>query len=77
MSIPTHAHELDRGCLLSSAVWYQVGECVNLSRVHKMAAMSMWTQVYVTKGGKLLGVVNLDSSLNKLRQEEAPVLIAP
>jgi hypothetical protein len=37
----------------------------------------MWTQVYVVKCGKLLGVINLDSSLTKLRQEEAPVLIAP
>ncbi|GAB9470045.1 hypothetical protein Gpo141_00007301, partial [Globisporangium polare] len=55
----------------------QVGECVNLCRVHKIAAMSMWTQVYVVKNGKLLGVINLDSSLNKLRSEEAPVFIAP
>lgn len=54
-----------------------MGEYVNLSRVHKIAAMSMWTQVYVVKSGKLLGVINLDSSLNKLRSEEVPVLIAP
>lgn len=50
---------------------------MNLSRVHKTAAMNMWTQVYVTRCGKLLGVVNLDSSLTKVRHEEVPVLIAP
>ncbi|KAF1333565.1 Chloride channel, partial [Globisporangium splendens] len=54
-----------------------VGEAVDLSRVHKTAAMCMWTQVYVVKCGKLLGVIKLDSSLTKLRQEEAPVFIAP
>lgn len=44
--------------------------------MHRLAAMYMWTQVYVVKHGRLLGVVNLDSSLNKVRTEEAPVLEA-
>jgi chloride channel 2 len=55
----------------------QVGEDVNLNRVHKIAAMYLWTQVYVVKQGKLLGVINLESSLTKYRKEEAPVLISP
>ncbi|RLN93574.1 hypothetical protein BBJ28_00021563, partial [Nothophytophthora sp. Chile5] len=55
----------------------QVGEDVNLYRVHKMAAMFAWTQVYVVKLSKLMGVINLDSSLTKLRTEETPVYLAP
>ncbi|TMW55903.1 hypothetical protein Poli38472_008551 [Pythium oligandrum] len=55
----------------------QVGENVNLSRVHKIAAMYLWTKVYVVKYGKLLGEVHLESSLNKVKQEEAPVLLSP
>lgn len=51
----------------------QVGEDVNLYRVHKTASISSWTQVYVVKFGKLLGVIHLDSSLTKLRTEEAPL----
>lgn len=55
----------------------QVGEDVNLSRVHKLAAMYMWTQVYVVKQGKLMGVINLEQSLGKVKKEEVPVLLAP
>jgi hypothetical protein len=55
----------------------QVGEDVNLNRVHKIAAMYMWTKVYVTKHGKLLGELNLETSLNKVRKEEVPVLASP
>ena len=51
----------------------QVGEDVNLNRVHKLAAIYMWTQVYVVKHGRLLGVINLDSSLGKLKREEVPI----
>ncbi|KAE9033373.1 hypothetical protein PR003_g8256 [Phytophthora rubi] len=51
----------------------QVGEHVNLYRVHKLASISSWTQVYVVKFGKLLGVIHLDSSLTKLRKEEPPI----
>lgn len=54
----------------------QVGEDVNLNRIHRLTAMYMWTKVYVVKHGRLLGVVNLDQSLNKVRGEEAPVLEA-
>ncbi|KAJ0396946.1 hypothetical protein ATCC90586_008880 [Pythium insidiosum] len=53
-----------------------VGENVNLNRVHKIAAMYMWTKVYVVKNGKLMGEVNLDQSLNVVRREEAPVLLS-
>jgi hypothetical protein len=60
--------------LLISSI--QVGEDVNLNRIHRLAAMYMWTKVYVVKHGRLLGVVNLDQSLNKVRGEEAPVLEA-
>ncbi|OWZ06243.1 Chloride Channel (ClC) protein, partial [Phytophthora megakarya] len=55
----------------------QVSEDVNLYRVHKIAAMSEWTKVYVVRLSKLLGVINLDSSLTKLRTEEDPVMLAP
>nr|CCA21872.1 Chloride Channel (ClC) Family putative [Albugo laibachii Nc14] len=51
----------------------QVGEDVNLNRVHKLAAIYMWTQVYVVKHGRLLGVINLESSLGKLKREEVPI----
>ncbi|KAG7385595.1 Dipeptidyl peptidase 2 [Phytophthora pseudosyringae] len=51
----------------------QVGEDVNLYRVHKLASISSWTQVYVVKFGKLQGVIHLDSSLTKLRKEEPPI----
>ncbi|KAL4085916.1 hypothetical protein PRIC1_014541 [Phytophthora ramorum] len=51
----------------------QVGEDVNLYRVHKLASISSWTQVYVVKFGKILGVIHLDSSLTKLRAEEVPI----
>ncbi|KAG1691275.1 hypothetical protein DVH05_027138 [Phytophthora capsici] len=54
----------------------QVGEYVNLYRVHKVASISSWTQVYVVKFGKLLGVIHLDSSLTKLRTEEVPILLS-
>lgn len=50
---------------------------MNLSRVHKLAAMYMWTQVYVVKQGKLMGVINLEQSLGKVKKEEVPVLLAP
>uniref|UniRef100_H3GRX4 Chloride channel protein n=1 Tax=Phytophthora ramorum TaxID=164328 RepID=H3GRX4_PHYRM len=55
----------------------QVGEDVNLYRVHKTAAMSAWTKVYVVRLSKLLGVINLDSSLTMLRTEEDPAMLAP
>ncbi|KAJ8576224.1 hypothetical protein ON010_g2981 [Phytophthora cinnamomi] len=55
----------------------QVSEDVNLYRVHKIAAMSSWTKVYVVRLSKLLGVINLDSSLTMLRTEEDPVMLAP
>ncbi|KAG3118582.1 hypothetical protein PI125_g2789 [Phytophthora idaei] len=51
----------------------QVGEDVNLYRVHKLASISSWTQVYVVKFGKLQGVIHLDSSLTKLRKEDIPI----
>ncbi|ETL81752.1 hypothetical protein L917_17978 [Phytophthora nicotianae] len=51
----------------------QVGEDVNLYRVHKLASISSWTQVYVVKFGKLQGVIHLDSSLTKLRKEDVPI----
>ncbi|KAL4130553.1 hypothetical protein PRIC2_006549 [Phytophthora ramorum] len=51
----------------------QVGEEVNLHIVHKVAAMSNWTQVYVVSLGKLLGVIRLDASLLALRSEGCPV----
>ncbi|KAG6622289.1 Chloride Channel (ClC) Family [Phytophthora cinnamomi] len=54
-----------------------VSEDVNLYRVHKIAAMSSWTKVYVVRLSKLLGVINLDSSLTMLRTEEDPVMLAP
>lgn len=54
----------------------QVGEDVNLNRIHRLAAMYMWTKVYVVKHGQLLGVVNLDKLLTQVRGEEAPVLEA-
>uniref|UniRef100_H3HDZ4 Uncharacterized protein n=1 Tax=Phytophthora ramorum TaxID=164328 RepID=H3HDZ4_PHYRM len=50
-----------------------VGEEVNLHIVHKVAAMSNWTQVYVVSLGKLLGVIRLDASLLALRSEGCPV----
>ncbi|ETN16243.1 hypothetical protein PPTG_06424 [Phytophthora nicotianae INRA-310] len=55
----------------------QVSEDVNLYRVHKIAAMSAWTKVYVVRLSKLLGVINLDSSLTKLRSEEDLIMLAP
>ncbi|KAG7384638.1 Dipeptidyl peptidase 2 [Phytophthora pseudosyringae] len=55
----------------------QVAEDVNLYRVHKTAAMSAWTKVYVVRLSKLLGVINLDSSLTMLRTEEDTVMLAP
>lgn len=55
----------------------QVGEDVNLNMMHKIAAIYMWTKVYVTKHGKLLGEVNLDTSLSKVKEEEVPVLLSP
>lgn len=54
-----------------------MSEDVNLYRVHKIAAMSSWTKVYVVRLSKLLGVINLDSSLTMLRTEEDPVMLAP
>jgi hypothetical protein len=55
----------------------QVGEDVNLFRVHKIAAMSAWTKVYVVRLSKLVGVLNLETSLSMLRTEEDPVMLAP
>jgi hypothetical protein len=47
-----------------------------LYRVHKLASISSWTQVYVVKFGKLLGVIHLDSSLTKVSKEEAPIRLS-